>query len=116
MESQLAPLIDLIELGKRVKAARVLAGHETVKAGAEFLRSSLGVQMSDRTLYSIERGTAMPNLEQVVAIIFGFRPPGYSAFFVPCLREDVLRLSFETLEEQFAFRRLDEKVHMDVTH
>lgn len=116
MESHSAPIIDLIELGKRVKAARVLAGYETVKAGAECLRDTLGAQISDRALYSIERGVAMPSIEQVVAIIYGFKPPGYAAFFVPCLRQDILRMSSETIEEQFAYRRLNERATEDGPH
>lgn len=105
MDDAIRPLVDLDEFGKRTKAARILSGCDSVKSGADYLRRTMGIRISDRTLYSLERGQTMPTVEQFLAITWGYRPPGYTGFFVPCFRDDIVRDSYETLEEQVAMKR-----------
>lgn len=92
MNDEIRPLIDLKEFGKRLKAARILAGHETVKTGAAHLRERTGITISDRTVYSLERGEHMPTVEQYFAILIAYAPPGFLSYWEPCYSEPVLDL------------------------
>lgn len=80
-------VIDLDELGRRVRAARTLAGMDTVRDVGEKMRRG-GVKISERTLYAIERGEQEPTTTTMLALVLCLDPPGGYAFFAPALRED----------------------------
>lgn len=83
------PLIDLVVFGRLVRAARIIAGFESVKAAADAVRERTGITISDRTLYAIERGEQEPTITQLVAFAMAFNPPGGQVFFAQAYRDDV---------------------------
>lgn len=97
-------LIDLAIFGRRLRAARILAGHETVAAAAAHITTCSGVQMSERTLGAMERGDQMPNIEQFLAITFCLLPPGGGSYWMPMLRGDIAESWVRELDED-AVRR-----------
>lgn len=91
MEGPADPILNGTEFGRRAKAARVLAGCDSVKEAVDLIQSESGVHIHPRTLYAIERGEQTPTIEQFMAILIGYKPPAYGDFFVPAFREDVQR-------------------------
>lgn len=83
-------LVDLEILGRRLRAARIAAGYDSVKDVAAALEDQLGVVIPDRTVYAIERGEQMPSLAQFVALGYVYNPPGGDAFFSPAFDERIL--------------------------
>lgn len=79
-------LINLDEFGRRLRAARILAGHDTVAAAAQAISDS-GVPITERTLGAMERGEQMPNLEQFVALELALHPPGGGSYWAKVLPE-----------------------------
>lgn len=67
----LAPqnVVDKVVLGRRLRALRVLAGFDRVTDLVTILRAQYGVDVSDRTVYAIERGEQMPHLDFIVAVL-----------------------------------------------
>lgn len=95
MDKPTLPLIDPIVYGRLVKAARIMAGYDRVTDAAAGVTRKTGVKMSDRTLYSIERGSHVPSIEQYMALLLTYSPPTGDGFFMQCFREDVReRLAF----------------------
>jgi len=84
-------IIDLATFGRRLRAARILAGFDTVAPALEHIRQSTGLPMTERTLGALERGDQMPTLEQFVAVQFAFRPPGGAPYWWTCLRPDIAK-------------------------
>lgn len=82
-------MIDLNVYGKRAKAARILAGCETVKDGADLVRRLTGIRLSDRTLYALERGMQMPTVEHYFALTVAYEPPGGLRYWEPALGDAV---------------------------
>lgn len=81
-------MIDSQDLGRRVRAARVLAGIENIGVVTEAI-GDLGIVVSDRTLYAIERGEQPVAYDLLVALINILQPPGGLRFFNPAIREDL---------------------------
>lgn len=108
MSDEQAPLIDTREFGRRAKAARILAGYDSVKDAVFALQDRMGVAISPRQMYAIERGDHMPSVDQFLAIIWGYRPPGFTAFFSTAFREDILRVSIESMDDQLRVFRQDQ--------
>lgn len=82
------PLIDPIVVGRRLRGARIVAGHDRVSDACKAIKSVTGVSISERTLYAIERGEQLPNWEQIIALIMAFDPPGGMRYLEPALRSD----------------------------
>lgn len=61
--------VDLAALGRRMKAGRILAGFDRMTDFASAIEDTLGVSISARSLYAIERGEQMPSLEQITCVI-----------------------------------------------
>lgn len=85
----LAPhrIVDLHLFGRRLRACRIMQGYDRASDFVAVLRSRFGIDVSDRTVYAIERGEQMPGFDFAVACFVLLDPsPG---FFAPALRDDV---------------------------
>ena len=82
-------IIDKVVFGRRLRAQRVLQGFDRVSDMVGILRSQYGVDVSDRTVYAIERGEQMPHLDFVLACVAILRPPLH--YFAPAIRPDVIK-------------------------
>lgn len=89
-EHGLAPhnVVDKVAFGRRLRAQRVLAGFDRVTDFVALLRSRYGVDISDRSVYAIERGEQMPHLDLVVAAAALLQAP--ADYFAPAIRQDVI--------------------------
>lgn len=89
-EGTLSPhnIIDKVAFGRRLRAARIINGYDRVTDFTSIMRSRYGVDVSDRTVYAIERGEQMPHLDFFVAALALLNPdPGY---FFQAIRADVI--------------------------
>lgn len=84
-----APLVDYADLGRRFKAARILAGHESVTAGCDAIADQTGLHIPHRAMYAIEKGEQHPSIEQYMAVLMTYRPPYGGDFLLPAFRDDV---------------------------
>lgn len=100
VDDELAPqsVVDLRTLGRRLRALRVLQGFDRASDFTTIMRSRYGVEITDRTLYAIERGEQMPHLDFMLGMIAILHPP--VRYFGPAIRDDVMEammLNRETL-------------------
>jgi len=88
-ERDLSPnnIIDVVVFGRRLRAQRVLEGFDRVGQLTHILRSRYGIDVSDRTIYAIERGEQMPHLDFVLAVVAALNCPLH--YFKPAIRHDV---------------------------
>ena len=88
-EHDLAPqnIVDRVVFGRRLRAQRVLMGYDRVGQLTHVLRAQYGVDVSDRTIYAIERGEQMPHLDFVLGVVTALQCP--MDYFAPALRHDV---------------------------
>jgi DNA-binding XRE family transcriptional regulator len=89
LERDLLPqnIVDRVAFGRRLRARRVLEGYDRVGQLTHILRSRYGVDVSDRTIYAIERGEQMPHLDFVLAVVAALKTPLH--YFAPVIRSDV---------------------------
>lgn len=89
MEQDLAPLniVDKVVFGRRLRARRIIEGFDRVGQLTHVLRSRYGVDVSDRTIYAIERGEQMPHLDFVLGVVAALKCP--QDYFAPAIRHDV---------------------------
>lgn len=90
LETDLSPnnIIDKVVFGRRLRAQRVLNGYDRVGQLTQILRSRYGVDVSDRTIYAIERGEQMPHLDFFVAVLDLLKPD--RGYFFPMIRGDIV--------------------------
>jgi transcriptional regulator with XRE-family HTH domain len=71
VETDLAPhnIVDKVAFGRRLRAQRVLMGFDRVGQLTDVLRSRYGVDVSDRTIYAIERGEQMPHIDFLLGVM-----------------------------------------------
>lgn len=62
-------------------------GFDRVQQLTHVLRSRFGIDVSDRTIYAIERGEQMPHVDFVLAAIAALECP--LNYFAPAIRHDV---------------------------
>lgn len=88
-EQDLAPqnIVDRVVFGRRLRAQRVLEGYDRVGQLTHVLRSRYGIDVSDRTIYAIERGEQMPHLDFVLGVVAALNCPLH--YFMPAIRHDV---------------------------
>lgn len=89
-ETDLMPanIIDRVVFGRRLRALRVMNGYDRVTDFTAALRRKYGVDVSDRTVYAIERGEQMPHLDFFIATLACLKPePNY---FSAAIRHDVV--------------------------
>ena len=83
-----ATIIDMALFGRYLRSLRMRQGFETGRAFVEVLGRDYGVDVSERTLYAIERGEQMPRLDFAVAAIAALDAD--LAYFYPTIRSDVV--------------------------
>lgn len=91
-----APIVDPQAFGRLVRAARIVAGFDTVRDAAAAMAEASEVHVPDRSLYAIERGEQKPTLEFFFAVVMTFRPPGGTRFFMRALRPDLIAALIDT--------------------
>jgi len=83
-----ASIIDTAVFGRYLRSLRMRQGFETGREFVDALRGKYGVDVSDRTLYAIERGEQMPRLDFVIAALAALDAD--LAYFYPAVRGDVV--------------------------
>ncbi len=83
------PIFDQHTYGRLARAARIIAGHDRVEDAAQAIHERLGVEISARSLYAIERGEQMPTITQYFAIVLAFTPPGGANYWDSAFSEPV---------------------------
>jgi transcriptional regulator with XRE-family HTH domain len=83
-----ATVIDTTVFGRYLRSLRMRQGFETGRDFVEALRRDYGVDVSERTLYAIERGEQMPRLDFAVAALAALDVD--LAYFYPAVRSDVV--------------------------
>jgi transcriptional regulator with XRE-family HTH domain len=95
IETDLAPqnIVDTVVFGRRLRAQRVLMGFDRVQQLTHILRSRYGIDVSDRTVYAIERGEQMPHVDFFLGACaaLGVHP----SYFTPALKSDLSSLFVE---------------------
>lgn len=81
-------IIDMVAFGRRLRALRILAGYDRATEFTAAMRSQYGVDLSDRTMYAIERGEQMPRLDFYFAAICELSAA--RDYFSPAIRFDVV--------------------------
>lgn len=91
-EPMLSPnnIVDLVIFGRRLRALRVLNGFDRVSDLVSIIRCKYGVDVSDRTVYAIERGEQMPHIDFILAVSAVLEPP--NDYFTPAYRSDVTEM------------------------
>lgn len=81
-------IVDRVAFGRRLRALRSLAGYDRATEFTVVLRRQYGVDVSDRTLYAIERGEQMPHIDFYFAAICEL--DAERDYFSPAIRSDVV--------------------------
>lgn len=64
-----ANIVDKVVFGRRLRALRIMSGYDRVTDFSSALRSRYGVDVSDRTVYAIERGEQMCHIDFKLAVM-----------------------------------------------
>lgn len=81
------PVLDPKVFGRDLRSLRIRRGYDRAPDFTGLLRHKYGVEVSDRTLYAIERGEQMPRLDFYLASLAALEAePDY---FKPAVRADV---------------------------
>lgn len=107
-------IVDQEALGRRIRAARVLAGFDNMADLTAAIRET-GLQISDRTLYALERGEQPITWEILIALVLSMQPPGGVRFFWPVIADRHIRRFMElSLEsEPSAIERAADRAYLD---
>lgn len=89
-EQPLSPsnIVDKVVFGRRLRALRVMQGYDRVSDFSQAIRARYGVDVSDRTVYAIERGEQMAHIDFFLAAqhLLDAAPD----WFAPAVRYDVI--------------------------
>jgi DNA-binding XRE family transcriptional regulator len=78
-------LMDPVIYGRRLRAARIMAGYDRVVDLVEALDRKTGVHVSERTAYAIERGEQLPSIDFFMAVIITLNIQGGIEYFLPAM-------------------------------
>lgn len=82
-------ILDPAALGRRLRAGRILQSFDSAgQLSSEILRQT-GVVLPERQLWKIERGEALPTLEQAFAIVLTLEPHNGIHYLAGALRSDL---------------------------
>lgn len=92
MESYGMPhdVVDQAAFGRRLRALRILNGYVRASDFVVAMRNQMGVDITRRTLYAIERGEQMPHLNVVIGSIVLLKPSEGLYYYAPAFRADVM--------------------------
>ena len=82
-------IVDMVTFGRHLRALRILRGFDRATDFTTLLIQNYGVDVSDRTLYAIERGEQMPHIDFYFAAICALGAE--RDYFSPAVRPDVVR-------------------------
>lgn len=82
------PVFNKVKLGKRLRAARYLAGYDKAQELADALSRELGDEYSKDAIYRVERGETMPSVELMFGILIVCEPPGGVGFLEVAVQAD----------------------------
>ena len=83
------PILDRDAFGRLLRAARIIAGYDRVEDAVAAIHETAAVDMSERTLYALERGEQEPTAAQFLAVIITFEPPSGAVYWFGCFRPDI---------------------------
>lgn len=81
------PVLDPKVFGRDLRSLRIRRGFDRAPDFTGLLRHKYGVEVSDRTLYAIERGEQMPRLDFYLAALAALEAE--RDYFKPAVRADV---------------------------
>jgi transcriptional regulator with XRE-family HTH domain len=81
-------LMDPVVYGRRLRAARILAGYDRVVDLVEALDRKTGVRVSERTAYAIERGEQLPSIDFFMAVILTLHIQDGVEYFLPAMTSE----------------------------
>jgi transcriptional regulator with XRE-family HTH domain len=81
------PVLDPKVFGRDLRSLRIRRGYDRAPDFTGLLRHKYGVEVSDRTLYAIERGEQMPRLDFYLAALAALEAE--TGYFKPAVRADV---------------------------
>ena len=79
-------IVDPVIFGRRLRAQRILQGFDRMSDFTEKLRRQYGVEVSDRTVYAIERGEQLPHIDFYVAAVCALKVD--RGYFLAAIRGD----------------------------
>jgi transcriptional regulator with XRE-family HTH domain len=79
------------ELGRRLRAARTIAGFDRMTDFATAIAETTGVSISARSLYAMERGEQMPSFEQMICILAALPASEQLLAFDLAIKPDIRR-------------------------
>ena len=86
-QDQPEPVLDAAVFGRDLRSLRIRRGFDRAADFTGLLRHKYGVEVSDRTLYAIERGEQVPRFESTWRRWRRSRPS--AGYFGPAVRADV---------------------------
>ena len=82
-------IVDMVTFGRHLRSLRILRGFDRATEFTALLIQNYGVDISDRTVYAIERGEQMPRLDFYFAVTCALMAE--RDYFSPAIRADVVR-------------------------
>ena len=83
-------LMDPVIYGRRLRAARIMAGYDRVVDLVDALARKTGVHVSERTAYAIERGEQLPGIDFFMAVIITLNIEEGIDFFLPAMSAECM--------------------------
>ena len=81
-------MFDRVQLGRRLRAARVLAGYRRMDAVQRELEARFGHVYSLRGLYAMERGAQEPHMQLLFRLMMIYDPPNGLEFWGDAIRDE----------------------------
>ena len=82
-------VLDPVVWGRLLRSLRIMRGYDRLTDLARLLRQNYGVEVSDRTLYAIERGEQIAHMDLCIAVSDALQSP--VGWWDAALRADIIR-------------------------
>ena len=82
-------IFDPCAYGRLARAARIIAGHDSVEEAVRAIQNASGLEISARTLYALERGEQTPTIPQYIVLAMTYAPPGGPSYWFAAFSEHV---------------------------
>lgn len=100
MSDEQGQLVDRREYGRRARAARIIAGFDSVKDAVDAVEQRTGVRISARQMYAIERGEVPLQIDWYFALSMAYEPPGGLAYWEPCMSDQLREMIYRRIEQR----------------